>query len=135
VHEFQWIPLPLDGARLAELVIFGNGKDSDVTIKLAGGRVIEIPVEDVRVVTGEGIIVHSVRYDDVSRIVRFSGQGLSIRHARVAWPGEDEECVTGLAEDLPAFLDPENEQVKYLRYVVDAEFELERHETPSGLVP
>src|SRR5262245_14316300 len=125
VHNLRWISLPLEGVRVDEVVIFGSGKDTDLTIRLTDGRAIELSINDVRLVLHDGAIVESTRWDDVSRTVRLSGPDLSIRRAAVAWPGPDEDCITGLMEDVRTAFQPDR-QPGHVNYVVSVELELER---------
>jgi hypothetical protein len=124
----SWKALPLEDAELAELTVEGNGKHATVTVCTTDGRTVEFPASQgrVRVVAHAGVVVETTGAGDLALTVHVSGPGVVIRHARVQYPGTDDEW----PDDLAAYQNPEPWSLGSWA-VEAAEFELHRARGPA----
>lgn len=123
MDDLRWIPLPLEGAQVEEVVIFGSGKDTDLLVRLTGGGHVELAVVDVRLITGEGVVVESTPYDDIKRTIYISGPNLTIRRMAVALSALNEEMTADLVKELRTLIHPDGQRDD-LSFVVNALLEL-----------
>lgn len=105
--EGTWRELPIVGARLEQLNIFGNPKDSFLRGRLGDGRNFEIPVSHQRVYVSadNGLDVEIVGWGDASIIVFYrprDGHRLVVTKAAIDYPGTRREW----DRDLRAYMKP-----------------------------
>ena len=77
-----WIEMPMMGERLESVRFLGNGKDAELVLAFAGGRLVTLPVSRSRVEVGSGIIVDVSSLDDVSICIEYAGPDLHLRSGR-----------------------------------------------------
>jgi len=105
MHEYER-SLPIVGERFVKLRFCGNGKDSEATIEVEGGREIEVPLDDAAMdISFSGATMVRTRgWGDpevVIEIVPVADQPVTIGEASVHFPGSDEEwneCVRDYAD-------------------------------------
>jgi hypothetical protein len=105
MHEYERA-LPIVGERLVKLRFCGNGKDSEATIEIEGGRKIEVPLDDAAMdISFSGAtIVRTRGWGDtevVIEIVPVADQPVTIEEASVHFPGSDDEwneCIRDYAD-------------------------------------
>lgn len=114
-----WHQLLPEPAPLADLVIWGNGKDLDLELTLVNGRRVEMGAGDITVSTEGPVEMRLERVDDVNLRIRYASPGMDMRSLQISWPGPDQ---ADFLESLRAYLaDPDNES---LGYCVDASISL-----------
>lgn len=87
-----WVDVPLAGAALSEIVLFGHGKDADVMVELLDGRRFVMGLGGALLVRGcPGLESEVTRWDDCSLILRYSGEGLELASFRLGVGVVDEE--------------------------------------------
>ena len=105
MHEYERA-LPIVGERFVKLRFCGNGKDSEATIEIEGGRKIEVPLDDAAmdISFSDATMVRTRGWGDpevVIEIVPVADQPVIIGEASIHFPGsEDEwnECVRDYAD-------------------------------------
>lgn len=114
-----WHQLLPEPAPLAELVIWGNGKDLGLEFTMVNGRRLEMEAGDITVSTDGPVEMRLERVDDLNLKICYSGPGTEMRSMQVSWPDPGQ---ADFIENLRAFLaDPDNES---LDYCVDANISL-----------
>jgi hypothetical protein len=114
-----WHQLMPEPAALAELVIWGNGKDLELEFTLVDGRTVEMGAGDITVSTDGPVEMRLERVDDLNLKIHYAGVGTEIRSMQVSWPEPDQ---ADFIKSLRAYLaDPDNES---LDYCVDANISL-----------
>lgn len=97
--EPVWVELPLQGERLSEIVLFGNGKDCDLMVELADGRQFVLGLGDpLRVHGCAGLLSQVLRWDDRSLLIRYGGKNLVIAAFRIGTPSWPDELESFQAE-------------------------------------
>ena len=114
-----WHQLLPEPAPLAELVIWGNGKDLGLEFTLVDGRRMEMGAGDITVSTDGAVEMRLECVDDLNLKICYNSPGAEMRSIQVCWPDPGQ---AGFVENLRAFLaDPNNES---LDYCVDANISL-----------
>jgi hypothetical protein len=90
-----WIPLPLDGVRLRELVHYACSKDPDAKLLLDDGRAIAVSIGDLELHADGALQISMESHGDSTYIARYSGPDLVIDRIEInsGGPGCDQEFV------------------------------------------
>lgn len=125
--DTAWETILAEPASLAEVVIFGNGKDCDLTISLLGGRHFLMTVDHVTVSADSMVTAEFKQVDDLNVKIRYSGPDLEARSVRIGYDDPDlaEEFRESVRKWLSCDQDGEyDEENNELRWCVDAEIVL-----------
>lgn len=111
------IEVPLSDPRLAEIVMFGNGKDADLALRLADGAVLEMGMGSLTIACASAVESTVRSHDDYNVVVRYSGTGLRISSLRVAFNlASGSDYFEPFDRDVQEWID--NSFVRALNYAV-----------------
>lgn len=95
MHEYER-SLPIVGERFVKLCFCGNGKDSEATIEVEGGRKIVVPLSNAAmdINFSDATTVRTRGWGDTEVVIEIApvaDQPVTIGEASVHFPGSDEE--------------------------------------------
>jgi hypothetical protein len=90
-EEYYWETIVSDPIPVKDVVVLGNGKDSDLRITLTDGRTLDAGVSEFVVSTDGQVTMEYECIDDLNVQVRYSGPGLELRAGRLGYDDPDEE--------------------------------------------
>jgi hypothetical protein len=93
--DVEFLPLPIEGMVLRELLIDGNGKDGEWIAVAADGRRLTIPVSGChwRIAIEGVVLTEVVGPGDLSLCVRYTAPRLVVREARILHTGTPEAAL------------------------------------------
>jgi hypothetical protein len=112
----MWRSLPQEGSSLREVCIEANGTDSEIVIVPASGERVRLPIAgELDIETVGRIRVRSAAYGDSGVRTTFSGDGLELARAEVAFDGGEPEWNDmwrrARTRSLPWWRDPSTEEI------------------------